>query len=145
MRSVGIARTPPSRAAAATCALVLLLTPFWILVSPSLGEWGQRLAQALVAAVTLILVQGYLHQVMVIRRSGVTGGVSKRMHQCFLMKDLSTLAFASAMGWQDGWPLWVLSSASAVTKVVTLWHFRWVRLSPEAAGRRSFEAVQELN
>lgn len=130
-------RDTPSRAAAVACLLLLLLTPGWIFVSPHLGEWGQQLAQALVAAVTLVLVQGYLHQVIVIRRSGLTGGVSKRMHQCFLLKDLSTLAFAAAMGWREGWPLFVLSTASAVTKVVTLWHFRWVRVRAEAGGRGS--------
>ena len=137
-------RDTPSRAAAAACLLLLLLTPVWVFVSPHLGEWGQQLAQALVAAVTLVLIQGYLHQVLMIRRSGLTGGVSKRMHQFFLLKDLSTLAFAAAMGWRDGWPLLVLSTASAVTKVVTLWHFRWVRVSPEAADRRSMVGIQEL-
>jgi len=34
-------------------------------------------------------------------------------------------------------PLVLLASVSAVLKMVTLWHFRWVRMSPLAATRRA--------
>jgi len=40
------------------------------------------------------------------------------------------------MGFAAGWPLLLLSTVSAITKIVAMWHFRWVRLSPIALQRR---------
>lgn len=113
----------------------LLLLFAW----PDAAAWVRTFSQGLIVVVTIIVAQGYLHQVFAIRRTGRTGGVSARLHQFFFLKDVSTIAFALAMGAPAGWPILLLSTVSAVTKLITLWHFRWVRLSPLARQRR--EAV----
>ena len=43
---------------------------------------------------------------------------------------------ALAMGLRTGWPLLLLSSVSGLTKLGTLWQFRWARVSPQAQDRR---------
>lgn len=134
-----IARDRRDRAAITAlviCATLLIGAPIGLAMNPEAIAWGRTASQSLIVVVTLILAQGYLHQVLMIRRTGRTGGVSARLHQFFFWKDVSTIAFALAMGTRTGWPLMLLSSVSAVTKLITLWHFRWVRLSPVASQRR---------
>ena len=118
------------------CAALLVGAPLGLLTIPGAAEWGRTVSQTLIVVVTAILAQGYLHQVLLIRRTGRTGGVSARLHVFFFWKDISTIAFALSMGTSTGWPLILLSSVSAATKVITLWHFRWVRVSPFARERR---------
>lgn len=120
----------------AACAILLVGAPLGLVTIPGATEWGRTVSQTLIVIVTVILAQGYLHQVLMIRQTGRTGGVSARLHQFFFWKDVSTIAFALTMGTSTGWPLILLSSVSATTKLVTLWHFRWVRLSPIASQRR---------
>ena len=74
---------------------------------------------------------------MVIRRTGQTGAVALRMHQFFFLKDASTIVFAFTMGIASGWPVLLMSSVSGITKLITMWHFRWVRVSPVAQERRN--------
>jgi hypothetical protein len=50
---------------------------------------------------------------------------------------LSTVAFGFAIGIEDGWPLILLASVSTTLKLITLWHFRWVRVSKVAEVRRN--------
>lgn len=118
-----------------SCLALLLGWPMLLMLHPEAAPWGRWLSQGLVVVVTVILAQGYWHQVSLIRKTGRTGGVSLRMHQCFFLKDVSTIAFALVMGLASGWPLLLLSNVSAVTKLATMWHFRWVRLSPLAQSR----------
>ncbi len=125
-----------ARLAFVMCAALLVGAPLGLVTIPGAAEWGRTVSQTLIVIVTMILAQGYLHQVLMIRQTGGTGGVSARLHQFFFWKDISTIAFALSMGTSTGWPLMLLSSVSAATKVVTLWHFRWVRLSPIASQRR---------
>src|SRR5439155_22387877 len=54
----------------------------------------------------------------------------------FLLKDISTIAFALTMGLAGGWPLLLLSGVSGLTKLAAMRHFRWARLSPAARQRR---------
>ena len=93
-------------------------------------------SQMLVLVAALLLIQGYMNQVLLIRRSGQTGAVSRIMHQMFLSRDIATIAFALAMGMKAGWPLLVMNGVSGCTKVAILYHFRWARLSPKAEERR---------
>jgi len=126
-----------SIAALSICLILLLGVSLVLLFNPGDSDWTRTLSVSLIVVVTMILAQGYLHQVMLIRQSGRTGGVSARLHQYFFWKDASTIAFGLTMGAADGWPLLLLSTVSGLTKLITLWHFRWVRLSPLAAKRRS--------
>jgi hypothetical protein len=118
------------------CALLLFVLPGILLWNADAAVWCRGISQALILVATLILAQGYIHQIVLIRQSGRTGAVSIRMHQFFLLKDISTVVFALAMGLRAGWPLLLLSSVSGLTKIGTLWQFRWARLSPLAAQRR---------
>ena len=118
------------------CLTLLLVAPALLLVYPGAIRSGEVISKALIVIVTIVLAQGYTHQVAVIRRTGQTGAVSLRMHQFFLLKDVSTIIFALVMGIAAGWPVLLLSTVSAVTKLITIWHFRWVRLSPLASQRR---------
>ena len=120
----------------AGCAILMVVTPTVLLLKPEVAAWGRRISQGLILAVTIVLAQGYSHQIVLIRQSGQTGAVSLRLHQFFLLKDASTIAFALAMGLRSGWPLLLLSSVSGLTKLATIWHFRWARCSPVAEERR---------
>lgn len=128
----------------AACLVLLVGAPLGLFTIPGAAEWGRTVSQSLIVAVTAILAQGYLHQVLMIRLTGRTGGVSARLHWFFFWKDISTIAFALSMGTTTGWPLMLLSSVSATTKLVTLWHFRWVRLSPLARERRDSTSASPL-
>lgn len=105
--------------------------------------WGERftdegklISAALIVAITLLIAQGYAHQIMLIWRSGQTGAVSLRMSQFILMMDISTIAFAFAMGLSNGWPLLLLASVSGITKLIIMWLFRWEKVSSLAEDRR---------
>jgi len=97
---------------------------------------SQNLSTILIVAITALLAQGYVHQIKLIIRSGKTGAIDIRMSQFILMMDISTIAFAISMGVNKGWPLIVLAVVSGITKLVIMYLFRWVRISPIAEYRR---------
>ena len=84
----------------------------------------------------LLLAQGAMHQIVRIRRSGRTGGLSLRMHQLFFVKDSASIVFGVVMGFTDGWPILLFHGVSMAVQVSTMWHFRWVKSSPVASDRR---------
>ena len=92
-----------------------------------MADDARRLSQLLIVAITVLLVQGSFHQIALIWRSGKTGAVSIRMNQFFLTMDASGILFGLAMGVESGWPLILLSAASALPKLAILWLFRWAR------------------
>ena len=118
------------------CSVVLFVLPGVLLWNADAAVWCRGISQAMIVVATVILAQGYTHQIVLIRQSGRTGAVSILMHQFFLLKDISTVVFALAMGLRTGWPLMLLSTVSGLTKLGTLWQFRWARLSPLAEQRR---------
>jgi hypothetical protein len=95
--------------------------------APVVADDARRLSQLLIVAITVLLVQGNVHQIALIWRSGRTGAVSIRMNQFFLTMDASGILFGLAMGIGSGWPLILLAAGSALPKLVILWLFRWVR------------------
>jgi hypothetical protein len=115
---------------------MLIFTSFVFLYLEDIQQYGRYAAETLVIIATVVLAQGYFHQILLIRHNGRTGAVSIRFHQCVLLTALSTIAFGFAIGLKDGWPLILLASTSATLKLITLWHFRWVRVSKVAAIRR---------
>lgn len=58
------------------------------------------------------------------------------MSQFILMMDISTIAFAFAMGLSNGWPLLLLATVSGITKLIIMWLFRWEKISTLAEARR---------
>jgi hypothetical protein len=103
---------------------------------------GRAVSQSLIVVVTLLLAQGYAHQIRLILISGKTGAVSLRMSQFILSMDVTTIIFALVMGLDTGWPLLLLASVSAATKLVIMWLFTWVNRSPVARQRR--EKLEQL-
>lgn len=130
------------RSAAATVGLTTAV--FSLLAALAGLIWGQRFvdegrmfASIMITAITLLLAQGYVHQILLIWRSGRTGAVSLPMSQLILLMDISTIVFACSMGLRLGWPLLLLATVSAVTKLSIMWLFRWERRSALAQQRRA--------
>jgi hypothetical protein len=107
-----------------------------LIFNDTLSSQSKSLSTILIVAVTALLAQGYAHQIKLIIRSGKTGAIDIRMSQFILMMDISTIAFAISMGVSKGWPLIVLAVVSGMTKLVMMYLFRWVRISPKAEYRR---------
>jgi chromate transport protein ChrA len=98
----------------------------------SYQDEGQWISTCLFIIVTLLLAQGYVHQILLIWRSGHTGAVAIRMSQFILLMDISTIAFAINIGANNSWPLLLLACTSAITKLIIMYLFRWVRISEQA-------------
>ena len=101
-------------------------------LNESFADHSKQVSTILIIIITLLLAQGYSHQIKVIIHSGQTGAIDIRMSQFILMMDISTIAFALTMGTGQGWPLIFLATVSAITKLIIMYLFRWVRLSPVA-------------
>ena len=123
-------------------AVVLMGLAFLgLLLGNSLVDEGRAVSQSLIFIITVFLAQGYLHQIKLIVASGRTGAVSLKMSQFILIMDVTTIIFSFAMGLQTGWPLLLLASVSAITKLSIMYLFKWVKTSPLAESRRSAPAV----
>ena len=101
-----------------------------------IADGGRLISTTIILVVSILLAQGYWHQISLILRSGRTGAINVQMSQYILAMDLSTLFLAYTMGFWNSWPLVVLAVVSGITKVIILYLFRWVRLSKTAATRR---------
>ncbi|RUO55934.1 hypothetical protein [Pseudidiomarina homiensis] len=121
-----------------TVALALVcLATIGLLLGKTIADQGRYISTTLIIVISVMIAQGYYHQIKLIYNSGNTGAVNIRMSQFILLMDVSTIAFALTMGFADGWPLLVLAITSAITKLVIMYLFRWVRKSPLAKQRRS--------
>lgn len=116
--------------------LILLVGVFGLIWGERYTDEGKLISASLIVTITLLIAQGYAHQIMLIWRSGQTGAVSLRMSQFILMMDISTIAFAFAMGLSNGWPLLLLATVSGITKLIIMWLFRWEKISTLAEARR---------
>jgi len=97
---------------------------------------GRYVSTIIIFVISLLVAQGYYHQIKLIIKSGSTGAVDLKMSQFIFMMDISTIAFALSMGIETGWPLMVLAITSGITKVVIMYLFKWVEVSPLAILRR---------
>tara|TARA_Y100001973_G_scaffold82089_1_gene121274 strand:- start:64 stop:756 length:693 start_codon:yes stop_codon:yes gene_type:complete len=120
-----------------TIALALIcLATIGLWLGKTIADQGRYISTTLIIVISVMIAQGYYHQIKLIYNSGSTGAVDIRMSQFILLMDVSTIAFALTMGFADGWPLLVLAITSAITKLVIMYLFRWVRTSPLAQQRR---------
>lgn len=120
-----------------TIALALIcLATIGLWMGKTIADQGRYISTTLIVVISVMIAQGYYHQIKLIYNSGSTGSVNIRMSQFILLMDVSTIAFALTMGFADGWPLLVLATTSAITKLVIMYLFRWVRTSPLAQQRR---------
>lgn len=117
-------------------SLMMLIGVAGLLLGRQFLDHGRTISQALIVTITLLLAQGYAHQIKLILDTGKTGAISIRMSQFILAMDVTTMLFAASMGWENGWPLMLLASVSATTKLLIMYLFYWVRVSPLAEQRR---------
>ena len=122
--------------------LVLVIAVISLLLGGVGLFWGERyvdhgrwISTCLILVISLLIAQGYYHQIRLIVSSGVTGAVNLKMSQLIFVMDLSTIAFALSMGLANGWPLMVLAVTSGITKVMMMYLFYWVKHSPLAKQR----------
>lgn len=120
-------RSKTSRFTLLLCGTSLILGLVVLPVAHQYLSWLQPFSSGLIVLITLLLAQGYAHQIYLIYRSRQTGAVDIRMSQFILVKDISTIGFAVVLGVDQAWPLLLLASVSGLTKIIILIQFRWVR------------------
>ncbi|GAB3002809.1 hypothetical protein [Psychrosphaera aestuarii] len=74
----------------------------------------------LMLVVTLVLVQGTLHQYWLLHKSKSLGGLSFPLIKSILIKDVSTLAFALTLPLSSAWPLLTLNGMSIISRGILL-------------------------
>lgn len=127
-----------STASVASLVLICVCLTLGIIglaLNESFADHSKQVSTILIMIITLLLAQGYMHQIKLIISSGKTGAIDIRMSQFILMMDITTIGFAMTMGFAHGWPLIVLATVSAITKLIIMYLFHWVRVSPVAKRR----------
>lgn len=117
--------------------ITLLLAIAGLFIGETVNDQGKYISTTIIVLVSILIAQGYYHQIKLIINSGSTGAVDLKMSQFILMMDISTIAFAISMGIHLGWPLLVLAITSGITKVIIMFLFKWVRTSSTAKKRRN--------
>lgn len=123
----------------AVAAISLILAFVGLFFGQTISDEGKLISTTIILVVSVLIAQGYFHQIRLIYKSGSTGAVDLKMSQFIFMMDISTIVFALSMGLAEGWPLLMLAVTSGVTKLIIMYLFRWVDKSPLAAKRRSTE------
>ena len=101
-----------------------------------LGDSSRQFSTALILVISVLLAQGYVHQIKLIIQHGKTGAVDLKMSQFIFLMDVSTVMFGLSLGVKNGWPLLVLAVTSGITKLIIMYLFHWVKYSPIAHKRR---------
>lgn len=120
--------------------LLLVVATMGLFIGETITDEGKSISTSIIVVVSALIAQGYYHQIKLIINSGSTGAVDLKMSQFIFLMDISTIAFAISMGLVLGWPLLVLAITSAITKIVIMYLFRWVKVSPTAMQRSSIPA-----
>lgn len=118
-------------------AMVLLamgLLGLWF--AENIIDEGKVIGTTIMLAVSILLAQGYWFQIRLIVKSGRTGAVDLRMSQFIFLMDVSTIVFAFAIGLTQSWPMLCIAVVSLITKVIIMYLFYWVKVSPVAYERR---------
>lgn len=101
-------------------SLLFLLATSVASFFPNLLEMLLPVAKIWIVLALLFLLQGYLYQILLLKRHNHIGGISKFMFQAFLIKELSTLAFALTMNLSDSWPLLLQHSSLLIVEILML-------------------------
>ena len=118
-------------------ALILLIVGIvGLFYAESFVDEGRYVSTIIILVISVLIAQGYYHQIKLIIQSRSTGAVDLKMSQFILMMDISTIAFALAMGLENGWPLIVLAVTSAITKLIIMYLFKWVKREPQSSDNR---------
>jgi peptidoglycan/LPS O-acetylase OafA/YrhL len=112
----------------ATTALVMGFASIPFRPYPVIAQIG---ANVLMLMVTVILIQGTLHQLFVLRRCRQLGALSFSLFRSILIKDVSTLLFALTMPLAQAWPLLVLNGASVLARGSLLLQMEYIKRSAQ--------------
>ncbi len=126
----------------AIAASSLILAFIGFIYGETISDQGKLLPTAIILVVSALIAQGYFYQIRLIVKSGHAGAVDLKMSQFIFMMDISTIVFALSMGIAESWPLLLLAATSGVTKLIIMYLFRWVEMSPLAAKRRNSRLYQ---
>jgi len=109
-----------------------LLTAILVLIffRIELVDETRVIATSMILVISLLIAQGYGHQIYKIIKAKDTGVIDIRMSLFILLMDISTIMFVFSMGVNVAWPLFVLAVTSAITKVIMLYLFYWVKSAP---------------
>lgn len=105
---------------AAAIAVVLGLVAMHFRPFPALATYASN---SFVVIVALILVQGTVHQWLVIKQENTIGSLSESMFLSIILKDISTLVFALTMPFTVAWPLLFMNGSSILSR-----GFLWVTM-----------------
>lgn len=130
-------RTSLSYLVASILVGAFVLGLYGLVYGQTFQDQSRTLSTALILVVTILIAQGYAHQIRIIWLSGRTGAVDLKMSQFILMMDMSSIALGLSMGMSSGWPIVLLASVSGVTKVIIMYLFYWVRTNQLAQHRRN--------
>jgi hypothetical protein len=133
-------KTKVSKTSFGLSFIALILGVGGLIVGEEVRDGSKLISTTLLLSVSLLIAQGYAHQINMIIKGGDTGAVDIKMSQFILLMDMSTIAMAFAIGITASWPLLVLAVTSAITKVIILFLFYWVRVSQEAKRRRDLNS-----
>ena len=96
-----------------------------------LGRPYEALAQigttALMLLVTFLLIQGTLHQCLILLKTKQAGDLSGSLFKSIIIKDISTLLFALTIPFEESWPLLLLNTSSVMMRGWLLWLIRAYR------------------
>lgn len=84
---------------------------------PAIAQLGTA---TLMLGVTVILFQGTLHQLLLLKRRQTVGSLSATLFKNILIKDVSTLLFGLTMPLSQSWPLLVLNGTSVIMRGAVL-------------------------
>jgi hypothetical protein len=96
---------------ACCAALALGLVSMSLRPFPDFARFGSN---SLMIVVTVILVQGTVHQWFILHRRNDVGALSFSLMRATVLKDIATLSFAFTMPFNQAWPLILLNGSSAV-------------------------------
>ena len=136
VRELARDRRERSSTGAYVLGVAMLLPALGVLiVQPELSADARRVPQILAVVATLLVVQGFAHQIVLVRRAGHLGAISVWMHVATFVKDFSLAALGFAMGVAQGWPLMLMGGASVSVKSVLLGHLWAYRRGAVEPGR----------
>ncbi|MFP6764303.1 MAG: hypothetical protein VB858_11815, partial [Planctomycetaceae bacterium] len=108
-------RSPSAAAAVLGAAAMIAATVALLLPGSQVTEESRQMSGWLAIFAATIFGQGIIHQIIRVRTTGHTGAISLRMHQLTTLKDLSTILFALAMPFAQGWPLMTVGAVGVIT------------------------------
>jgi heme exporter protein D len=112
-------RGPVTTMVASIATLVFLagIASMFFRPFPAIAQLGTA---TLMLGVTVILFQGTLHQLLVLKRRQKVGSLSATLFKNILIKDVSTLLFGLTMPLSQSWPLLVLNGTSVIMRGAVL-------------------------